>query len=574
MKLFPQAFLFSILAAFFTPSAFPSEMAAQIAKQVTVRIEGATQGSGVVVEKSGNEYTVLTAWHVLSSNKSGEEISIFTFDGQNHITNINAVRRIPKVDLAEIKFISRNDYAIAKKGDAYTIKSGANIYVAGFPLPTTAVPASIYRFYAGTVIANAIGSKIPSGYELLYDNPTLPGMSGGAVINADGHLIGIHGRGETDISMTEQSGVAVKTGTNQAIPIVYWKDNGISSSFKIPNKVDSLLARAIYLFDKPGPTTGGSGGFRYSFNGYEKKVIELASEILDIEPNNYVALRIRGEALIRKPSELASKYAIISEKYEKSNYDNNLMDEYLSARNKFLEVQSKGSKTNQIEGLALGLSDLKLAEFFQPNYIPVLKALAGTYRAVGSKDNAYSYWTKLVDIDNKYLYDRYLFLRFYIPERRSDACNDLFNAVGAGNSDAIITVAENRAYPLPGFRCIENTESLNRSKMISVLNNLDENIKLWEVDHGFESALEAEEAFATIGSNIPYEERSKIRFYRDAMPYVKSRFSRGSLKYLLGQRQGVCQDLLSHVGWQGSIMYIKYKFEYVKSVCGPNVYDK
>ena len=34
----------------------------------------------------------------------------------------------------------------------------------------------------GKVIANALGANIPNGYELLYDNPTLPGMSGGAVL--------------------------------------------------------------------------------------------------------------------------------------------------------------------------------------------------------------------------------------------------------------------------------------------------------------------------------------------------------------------------------------------------------
>ena len=84
MKLFPQTFLFSLLVAV-SPSAFPSEMVAEIAKQVTARIEGATQGSGVVVEKNGDEYTVLAAWHVIKFNKPGEEISIFTYDGQNHI---------------------------------------------------------------------------------------------------------------------------------------------------------------------------------------------------------------------------------------------------------------------------------------------------------------------------------------------------------------------------------------------------------------------------------------------------------------------------------------------------------
>ena len=37
----------------------------------TVLIEGATEGSGVLVSKDGNLYTVLTAWHVLKVNHWG-----------------------------------------------------------------------------------------------------------------------------------------------------------------------------------------------------------------------------------------------------------------------------------------------------------------------------------------------------------------------------------------------------------------------------------------------------------------------------------------------------------------------
>ena len=45
---------------------------ARIAKAITVRIEGSTQGSGVIVKKEGNRYTVLTAWHVVSGNRPRE----------------------------------------------------------------------------------------------------------------------------------------------------------------------------------------------------------------------------------------------------------------------------------------------------------------------------------------------------------------------------------------------------------------------------------------------------------------------------------------------------------------------
>ena len=68
----------------------------------------------------------------------------------------------------------------------------------GYPLPSTAVPSRILRFTSGNVIANA-DVFIPKGYQMLYSNTTYPGMSGGSVINEDGHIVGIHGQGELTV---------------------------------------------------------------------------------------------------------------------------------------------------------------------------------------------------------------------------------------------------------------------------------------------------------------------------------------------------------------------------------------
>ncbi len=62
-----------------------SSAVARIAKAITVRIEGATQGSGVLVKKEGNRYTVLTAWHVVSGNRPEVEVGIYTPYGKEHL---------------------------------------------------------------------------------------------------------------------------------------------------------------------------------------------------------------------------------------------------------------------------------------------------------------------------------------------------------------------------------------------------------------------------------------------------------------------------------------------------------
>ena len=63
------------------PPAFAQDASAiaRIAVAITVRIEGAgSPGSGVLVKKEGNRYTVLTAWHVVSGNRPGVEVGIYT----------------------------------------------------------------------------------------------------------------------------------------------------------------------------------------------------------------------------------------------------------------------------------------------------------------------------------------------------------------------------------------------------------------------------------------------------------------------------------------------------------------
>jgi hypothetical protein len=48
-----------------TQQTLNTEAIGRIAQAITVRIEGATQGSGVLVKREGNRYTVLTAWHLV-----------------------------------------------------------------------------------------------------------------------------------------------------------------------------------------------------------------------------------------------------------------------------------------------------------------------------------------------------------------------------------------------------------------------------------------------------------------------------------------------------------------------------
>ena len=203
-------------------------------------------------------------WHVVSSQGPREELDVYTPDGQRYSVEQGSIQRLGDVDMAVLTFKSSGSYEVAPVGDVKSVSSGSSIYVSGFPLPTSAVPTRLMRLLDGRVIANA-SVAIPNGYQLLYSNQTLPGMSGGAVLNAQGQLIAIHGQGETDSKMSEQQGVAVKTGTNQAVPIAYYSQymsaTAVIASPTQATTADDFLIQARALLGK---------------NGSEQEVIRLA----------------------------------------------------------------------------------------------------------------------------------------------------------------------------------------------------------------------------------------------------------------------------------------------------------
>ncbi|WP_235597395.1 serine protease, partial [Cylindrospermopsis raciborskii] len=105
-KKFTQLVIIGIIVAFITISSSisfalrPKEIA-DIATQVTVRLSGPDQGSGVIINKDGNTYTVLTNSHIFQYEGAFE---IITHDGKKYQSN--NLTKIPNFDLATIEFNS------------------------------------------------------------------------------------------------------------------------------------------------------------------------------------------------------------------------------------------------------------------------------------------------------------------------------------------------------------------------------------------------------------------------------------------------------------------------------------
>ncbi|WP_299484817.1 tetratricopeptide repeat-containing serine protease family protein [Acaryochloris sp. IP29b_bin.137] len=186
-----------------------------LAEAITVRIDGQNSGSGVLIKQQDNTYTVLTAAHVVATE---DEYEVITSDNQRYPFTYSQVKKFPDVDLALVEFTSTQSYPVVELGDSTQIKAGESIFVSGFPMPTAAITESIWNFSKGEVTANA-KRPLADGYGLVYSNNTLPGMSGGAVLDSQGKLIGIHGRADAEQQVQKTETVYVKTGFNLGIPI-------------------------------------------------------------------------------------------------------------------------------------------------------------------------------------------------------------------------------------------------------------------------------------------------------------------------------------------------------------------
>jgi tetratricopeptide (TPR) repeat protein/V8-like Glu-specific endopeptidase len=203
-----------------------------IAKSVIAKIKlenKDSNGSGVIIQKQGNLYTLITNRHVICGRSDCARIPInevFTLelpDGQQYKVPKDAIKLLSSsdsvLDLAIIQFRSSRNYKVAQVSTQGDLKTEDNVYTAGFPAEEPG-----FTIGKGNVIA-VVNKRLTGdsgGYTVIYNAQTLPGMSGGGVFDSNGQLVAIHGYGDRFRENTEidnASRVGSKVGLNRGIPV-------------------------------------------------------------------------------------------------------------------------------------------------------------------------------------------------------------------------------------------------------------------------------------------------------------------------------------------------------------------
>ena len=222
--------------------ALPAATVNQIVKKSAVRIDGAGNGSGVIIAEDDFGYVVLTNNHVV---ENPGEYSVTTVDGRSH--SATDIQSLEGADLALIYFDTDKNYTIVKRGNSDSLIEGQKIHIAGYPGSQNVANNRTYRFMSESLIGFLAPADVRDGYELIYSGESVPGMSGSPILNEEAQLIGIYGLTDIDIQTGTSYlygipfNTALKIATRSGIEL-----GGAKTAINVPNTVNSFA-----------PTPGG-----------------------------------------------------------------------------------------------------------------------------------------------------------------------------------------------------------------------------------------------------------------------------------------------------------------------------
>jgi tetratricopeptide (TPR) repeat protein len=297
-----------------------------IAQGISVKIHYLNQdetanGSGVIIAKEGNTYSVLTACYIVTNGKPCKSenllptLSLTLPDGKKQeikLTQENVILPNPGVDLAIIRFQSNNDYPVATLGD-YLPQGNQWLFVAGFsnqnPSNSLTLTAGTAEDYYASPFKVRDEYSLNNGMDLIYTNLSEPGMGGGAILDTEGNVIGLNLASENTFMAEGNQVQEVRLGyslgmSTKSILAILKQADVSTNNFKISanlaksvesSQVDTIRSQLI-TFQVPNQDATASDWINYGNSLWRDKQYAKAVQAFD-QAISLLGTRTKGESL-------------------------------------------------------------------------------------------------------------------------------------------------------------------------------------------------------------------------------------------------------------------------------------
>ena len=249
----------------------------QTVQKATIKIIGERiQGSGVIIEIVPGDYLVVTARHVIDNEDQSAKFILTNNDDYMATVYKHHFAMSDFADLAATRFRTQGNVTAFKIESTSISNYNDKVWVAGY---SGASYQDTLRISPGCIMAISKFAE-KDGYELIYSNPTTRGMSGGAIVNRKGYLIGIHAAGEIDSLLGNNDASIVYTGANIGIPSTYLNTfcgsiNSVCSPVNVDMKSgdesivnpQGKIPNSLSSQDKDGATVKSNGVIDHNIDG-------------------------------------------------------------------------------------------------------------------------------------------------------------------------------------------------------------------------------------------------------------------------------------------------------------------
>ncbi|WP_427162720.1 S1 family peptidase [Aliinostoc sp. HNIBRCY26] len=178
------------------PNRLSVEQLQKLAQTITVKITTSELlGSGTLLQRQGQIYTVITNAHVLRAAKSPYQIQ--TPDGRVYQATVLQIADLQQDDLAVLQFRSPDIvYPIANLPDKSRLRVGDEVFVGGFianlATQKQSTPTKTQFIFTSGKVTLLLDKALEQGYQIGYTNDVRKGMSGAPLLNIHGEVVGIN----------------------------------------------------------------------------------------------------------------------------------------------------------------------------------------------------------------------------------------------------------------------------------------------------------------------------------------------------------------------------------------------